>query len=62
LPANPAGLIEISEEDLGHLAGGRPRTCVCTVVCTYQCSFDACATAYTLCTCTEDCTMFDPCA
>lgn len=52
LPANPAGSIEISEEDLGKVAGGRPPisnwcptmtgctcndVCALTVICTSNC-------------------------
>jgi mersacidin/lichenicidin family type 2 lantibiotic len=40
LPANPAGAIELSDEDLGAVAGGSdsPNTYLkgCTVVCTHR--------------------------
>jgi hypothetical protein len=48
LPANPAGSIEISDEDLGKVAGGRPidfpptLMCPTAFVCTYLCSHYIC--------------------
>ena len=53
LPANPAGSIEISDEDLGKVAGGRPRTDtnVCTMFdkeCTFLCTRFTCPT-YWMC-------------
>lgn len=44
LPANPAGAIEISDEDLGNVAGGReraPYTAICSYVCTITCTCNA---------------------
>ena len=41
LPANPAGLVEISDEDLGRVAGGGPArfppTEICSCMCTMGC-------------------------
>ena len=36
LPANPAGVVELREEDLGEVAGGA--ACTCQVYCTFACS------------------------
>ena len=45
LPANPAGSVEISDEDLGKVAGGMPlmsRLCTLTnCTCVYNCLFTA---------------------
>jgi mersacidin/lichenicidin family type 2 lantibiotic len=43
LPANPAGSIEVSDEDFGKVAGGRdkaPDTYICTMFCTLGCTTD----------------------
>jgi mersacidin/lichenicidin family type 2 lantibiotic len=38
LPANPAGAVEISAEDLGSIAGGRPRmTAFCPTISDCTC-------------------------
>jgi mersacidin/lichenicidin family type 2 lantibiotic len=48
LPANPAGSIELSDEDLGKVAGGKPIDlpssiiCPSRYVCTYLCSWIVC--------------------
>jgi mersacidin/lichenicidin family type 2 lantibiotic len=34
LPPNPAGGIEISDADLGKVAGGAPNTLNCSLICT----------------------------
>jgi mersacidin/lichenicidin family type 2 lantibiotic len=50
MPANPAGTVEISDEDLGNIAGGRPASTIsvylCTLFeCTNMCSL-GCPTAF----------------
>jgi mersacidin/lichenicidin family type 2 lantibiotic len=45
LPPNPAGAVEISDEDLGKVAGGgRPPTAVCSLTETYCCWTLRCGT------------------
>jgi mersacidin/lichenicidin family type 2 lantibiotic len=45
LPANPAGSIEISDADLGNVAGGFLFTVYCTYYCNTQiCPSHPCAT------------------
>jgi mersacidin/lichenicidin family type 2 lantibiotic len=40
LPANPAGSIEISDEDLGKVAGGKANFITNTIFdCSFTCSF-----------------------
>ena len=42
LPANPAGAVEISDEDLGNVAGGLPSyTYWCSWSCTIDCTRNA---------------------
>ena len=38
LPPNPAGSVEISDEDLGKIAGGAINTTACSAVCTIRCT------------------------
>lgn len=54
LPENPAGAIEISDADLGNIAGGReraPETAICTYLCTLTCT----------CVCTGICSLIGRC-
>jgi mersacidin/lichenicidin family type 2 lantibiotic len=52
LPPNPAGTIEISDEDLGKIAGGIKFTASCSAVCSNYCT-DNCTHIF----CTYDCTV-----
>jgi len=44
LPANPAGIVEIPDEELNNVSGGReraPYTTICSYVCTITCTCNA---------------------
>ena len=47
LPANPAGSIEISDEDLGRIAGGRQNSWWCHTCSACTC-FEVCSTPVTM--------------
>jgi mersacidin/lichenicidin family type 2 lantibiotic len=37
VPANPAGLVDVSEEDLDQVVGGAACSCCCTCGCSCGC-------------------------
>ena len=53
LPANPAGSIEISDEDLGKIAGGRPKNT--DIICTWITCTEVMCTLAQGCTSNLDC-------
>ena len=51
LPANPAGAVELSDADLGNVAGGNAALPTFYNFCTFYCTIRGCITDAWTCTC-----------